>query len=148
MLKWEIPSLLKAPLCLLQSCWSPGSRQVGSIMSSCRPLSSLSKLGAPSLVGGGCVRSPELPGALSSTSPSPPTQTKCFSIVLSCLLSSLNVPSVQSPDNQRLCSLDLLVESWVGAGQVLAKEKCRSLSHRPHPVPLSFAFPSLGSFRP
>lgn len=52
------------------------------------------------------------------------------------------------PDNQGLRSLGLLVETWVGAGQALAKEKCRSFSHRPHPVPLSPASSSLGSFRP
>lgn len=95
-------------------------------MSSCPP-SPLSKLGTPNL-GQACVvcvcdRSPELPGALSSTSLAlqcrPNASALCCGVILDPLLLvvPLCVPSVDAPNTQGRCSLGLLVESWVGLGE-------------------------------
>lgn len=94
-------------------------------MPSC-PLSPLSKLGTPNL-GQVCMcvcdRSPESPGALSSTSlalqPRPSASALCCWVILDPLLLvvPLCVPSVDAPNTQGQCSLGLLVDSWVGLGE-------------------------------
>lgn len=128
---WESPSLLKAPLCLLQALRSTGSRQVGSIMPSC-PLSPPSTLGAPSL-GRTCSCVTEAQGCrvLSSTFPRPPRQTKSFSIALlgypgPLLLPVPLWPSVRAPTPEDgvplACSRDL---AW-GTATFSKGEVCHS----------------------